>query len=213
MTAYSHILFDHDGVLVNTEPLYFKATQAKLADLGVHVSLDDYLRIQAVGGNAWSAALERGVTPRAVENKRNERNAFYQQLLSSEDIDIAGVSEALAALAERYTLAIVTTAKQEDFDLIHAGRDLVRHFDVVLTNKDYRNSKPHPEPYLTALHRFGIDPSHALVVEDSARGLAAAVAAQIDCAVVYHPFTAPQDFSAATYRLRDLSELTQLLMV
>ncbi|MFT7654135.1 MAG: beta-phosphoglucomutase-like phosphatase (HAD superfamily), partial [Candidatus Azotimanducaceae bacterium] len=62
-----------------------------------------------------------------------------------------------------------------------------------------------------ALEYFGIDRRQALVVEDSARGLRSAVAAGIDCAVVYHPFTAPQDFSQATYRINSLAELEQLI--
>ena len=96
-------------------------------------------------------------------------------------------------------------------DLIHRQRSITRHFSLILTNQDYTHSKPHPEPYLTALRRFGIAAADALVVEDSERGLKAAVAAGIDCAAVYHDFTATQDFSAATYRLPTLSALLELI--
>ena len=74
------------------------------------------------------------------------------------------------------------------------------------------NSKPDPEPYLLALSRFGIEPSKALVIEDSERGLRSAVAAGIHCAAVYHPFTADQDFTKARYRFRDLGELKHFLL-
>ena len=83
----------------------------------------------------------------------------------------------------------------------------MRHTDFVLTREAYQRSKPRPDPYLAALARYGIGPSKALAVEDSQRGLRAAVAAGLDCAAVHHPFTASQDFSLATYRVASLAEL------
>ena len=208
---YTHILFDHDGVLVDTEPLYFRATQVKLAELGVELALDDYLLLQADGANAWSRAGAQGHAEQAIAAKRAERNELYQQLLQSSNIDIPGVEGVLAKLKQHFTMAIVTTAKQEDFDLIHATRGIVPWMDFVLTNQDYARSKPAPDPYLAALDRFGIAPRDALVIEDSQRGLRAAVAAGIDCVAIYHPFTARQDFSEATYHIRQLEDLLELL--
>jgi HAD superfamily hydrolase (TIGR01509 family) len=121
------------------------------------------------------------------------------------------VEETLHYLKNRYTLAIVTTAKQTDFDLIHSSRTIVNHFDLILTHKDYARSKPHPDPYLTALSHYELDAQDALVVEDSERGLRAAIAAGIDCAVAHHDFTASQDFTGATYRLANLTALEEFL--
>jgi HAD superfamily hydrolase (TIGR01509 family) len=211
VSDYTHILFDHDGVLVDTEHLYYRSTRETLAAMGFELPMDTYLSIQAVGGNAWMCMLDAGYTQAQVAEKRQERNALYQHYLSTEDIDIVNVEQVLQRLKRRLTLAIVTTARQEDFDLIHAQRSITEHMQLILTNKDYARSKPHPDPYLAALDHFDIEPSRALVVEDSERGLKAAVAAGIDCAVVAHPFTAPQDFSAATYRLQNLTELIALL--
>ena len=212
MTRYTHILFDHDGVLVDTEPLYFEATQHCLSALGVDLALAEYLELQADGANAWAKAAQLGRSEDDIAAARRARNVLYQDLIRSRNIEIPGVVEVLVALGERFGLAIVTTAKQCDFDLIHRDPRIVSHFDLILTNKDYTHSKPHPEPYLTALARLGVDAPNALVVEDSERGLRAAVAAGIDCAAVYHPFTEPQDFSAATYRLDRLSDLEALLL-
>ena len=208
---YTHILFDHDGVLVDTEPLYFNATQSKLKELGVELGLDEYLLLQADGANAWSRATDLGHAEQDVVAKRAERNVLYQQLLQSSDIDIPGVEAVLRQLQRHFAMAIVTTAKPEDFALIHARRGIVPCMDFVLTNRDYPRSKPAPDPYLAALERFGIAAGEALVVEDSERGLRAAVAAGIDCAAIHHPFTASQDFSAATYRIRQLEDLLDLL--
>jgi len=211
VAAYTHILFDHDGVLVDTEPLYFRATRQVLASLGVDLETTAYLELQAEGANAWHQALDLGHSEARVAQKRAERNVLYQQFLSTEPIDIPGVEGVLAQLERRFTMAIVTTAKRSDFDLIHANRSITSYMDLILTNGDYARSKPCPDPYLKALSCLGIAPDAALVVEDSERGLRSAVAAGIHCAVVHHPFTATQDFSAATYRLNSLHDLLGLL--
>ncbi|MCY4130092.1 MAG: HAD family phosphatase [Gammaproteobacteria bacterium] len=207
MSRYTHILFDHDGVLVNTEPLYFRATQECVADLGVDLRLGDYLAMMAEGKNAWELARRSGANESAIDQARYRRNSRYRELLNSEPIDIEGVDEVLAELSRCYRIAIVTTALREDFELIHRGRDIVSNVDFVLTRDAYSNSKPHPDPYLAALDRFRISPEVALAVEDSQRGLTAAIAAGLDCVVVHNEFTTTQDLSQATYHIDHLKDL------
>ncbi len=108
-------------------------------------------------------------------------------------------------------MAIVTTARRVDFDVIHEHRQITRFMDFVLVREDYEHAKPHPEPYLTALQRFGASRDETLVVEDSSRGLSSAVAAGIDCAVVHNDFTRAQDFSLATHRIETLAELLDIV--
>ncbi len=84
--------------------------------------------------------------------------------------------------------------------------------DFILVREDYELAKPHPEPYLTGLERFGAAKEEALVVEDSSRGLNSAVAAGIDCVVVDNDFTQAQDFSQARYRIKTLSELEDIIL-
>lgn len=207
MSRYTHILFDHDGVLVDTEPLYFRATQECVADLGIDLRLSNYLAMMAEGKNAWQLARQIGVSESEIDRARSRRNSRYRELLSSESIDIAGVEDVLTELARCYRIAIVTTALPEDFELIHQSRDIVSKVDFVLTRDTYENSKPHPDPYVAALERFGIGPGVALAVEDSQRGLTAATAAGLDCAVVHNEFTSTQDLSQATYHIANLQDL------
>lgn len=213
MKRYSHILFDHDGVLVDTEPLYYRATCECLKPLGVELGMSQYLALMVDGASPWELARPFGADDDDIARARAGRNEMYQDLLRSEPIEIDGVEEVLQDLKGRYSMAIVTTSKPDDFELIHARRNIVPFMDFVLTRQHYKRSKPQPEPYLTALARFSIGPERALVVEDSQRGLRAAVAANIDCAVVHHPFTAPQDFSQATYRIAQLEELLTKVLV
>ena len=207
MSPYTHILFDHDGVLVDTEPLYFRATQSCVADLAVELQLSEYLSLMAEGRNVWELARKVGASEVEIRRARNRRNSLYRESLASESIDIEGVEDILTELARSYRLAIVTTALPEDFEVIHRNRNIVANVDFVVTRDAYKHSKPRPDPYLAALDKFGIGPGVALAVEDSQRGLSSAIAAGIDCAVVHNAFTATQDLSKATYHIECLGDL------
>lgn len=207
-----YLLLDHDGVLVDTEEWYFRAGQRALAEIGFALDRDRYLQDMTRGLTSWAQVREAGVDEATVGRLRAVRNAYYQEYLWTEDIEIPGVVEALTELSRHVRMAVVTTAKREDFEIIHEHRDILGFMDFVLVREDYQHAKPHPEPYLTALRRFGASPEEALVVEDSARGLRSAVAAGIDCVVVDNAFTRGQDFSQATHRVRRLAELTSVIL-
>jgi HAD superfamily hydrolase (TIGR01509 family) len=207
-----YILFDHDGVLVDTESWYFRAGQRALAEVGVMLDQEEYLRDMSQGLGTWTRARAAGVDEQTIGRQRKVRDAYYQEYLRTEAIEIEGVVDALAELSEYVRMAIVTTAKRVDFDLIHEKRQITQFMDFVLVREDYELAKPHPEPYLTGLKRFGATKKQTLVVEDSSRGLNSAVAAGIDCVVVANDFTRAQDFSRANYRINTLSELTDLII-
>jgi HAD superfamily hydrolase (TIGR01509 family) len=200
-------------VLVDTEPLYFEATRDALAELGVALPYREYLTDMAHGRTAWDRARAAGLDEAVVVAGREARNRRYQQLLCERAIEIPGVEEVLAALAGRYAMAIVTTAKKRDFELIHRRRNIVPYMDFVLANGDYARAKPAPDPYLAALARFDALAAEAVVVEDSERGLRSARAAGIDCVVVENAFVDGQDFTGATARIGSLAELPALLDV
>ncbi len=207
-----YVLFDHDGVLVDTEPWYYQAGERALADIGVALDKEQYLRDMAQGLGTWAQARAAGLDEQTISRQREVRDDYYQDYLRTESIEIEGVRDALAELAPYVRMAIVTTARRVDFDLIHADRHIIGFMDFVLVREDYELAKPHPEPYLTGLKRFGAKPEEALVVEDSARGLSSAVAAGIDCAVVHHDFTQGQDFSHASHRIETLAEVKDIVL-
>ncbi|GIG63422.1 haloacid dehalogenase [Longispora fulva] len=207
-----YVLFDHDGVLVDTEFWYYKAGERALADIGVALDKDQYLRDMNQGLGTWIRAREAGVDEQTIDRLRVVRNDLYQEYLKTEDIEVEGVVDALAELSRHVRMAIVTTAKRVDFDLIHEKRHIRQFMDFILLREDYALAKPHPEPYLTGLRRFGATKEETLVVEDSSRGLTSAVAAGIDCAIVYNDFAKANDFSQATYRIKTLMELKDIVL-
>lgn len=207
-----YVLFDHDGVLVDTEFWYFQAGARALAEIGVILDKDQYLSDMGQGLGTWAQAKAAGVDEQTIGRQRALRDAYYQEYLRTESIEIEGVVETLAELSRFVRMAIVTTAKRADFDIIHEKRRISQFMDFVLAREDYTLAKPHPEPYLTGLDRLGARREETLIVEDSARGLRSAVAAGIDCAVVHNEFTKRQDFSGARYRIQTLAELKEIVL-
>ncbi|MFT4613876.1 MAG: HAD superfamily hydrolase (TIGR01509 family) [Bacteroidia bacterium] len=208
-----YILWDNDGVLVDTEYWYFQATRETIAELGINLELELYLRRMVHGQSSWDLALAQGVSEKTVIATRLARDARYQHYLQEKNIEVPGVLHILDILSRHYRMAIVTTSKRKDFDVIHRNRGIIDYMDFVLVREDYEFSKPNPEPYQLALEKFDAQPHECLVIEDSQRGLKAAVAAGIDCAVVYNEFTASQDFCAATFHVQSLAELPGILGV
>lgn len=195
------ILWDNDGLLVDTEQLYFSATRDVLSEVGIELTLDMFVRISLTHGqSAFDLAAEQGVSQEAIVKLREKRNRRYADLLKEGVPILDGVKETLSQLLGKVAMGVVTGSRREHFEIIHQHSGLLPYFDLVLTREDYRRSKPDPDPYLTAIKTYGIEREHCLVVEDSERGFAAARAAGIRCIVVPNPLTKEGDFSGA-YRV------------
>ena len=127
-----YILFDHDGVLVDTEFWYYRAGERALADIGVTLDKDLYVRDMNQGLGTWAQARSAGIDEQVISRQREVRDRYYQEYLRSEAIEIDGVTAALAELSTYVRMAIVTTAKRADFDLIHERRQIRQFMDFVL---------------------------------------------------------------------------------
>ncbi|RXK08178.1 HAD family hydrolase [Halarcobacter bivalviorum] len=205
------ILFDNDGVLVETEKWYYEANVKALKELNIHLELNRYLQIMARGGTAWELAFEEGVSKELVNKQREKRDLFYQDFLQTKNIEIKGVKTLLEELSKSYRMAIITTSRRVDFELIHKNRGIVDFMDFSLCVEEYTKAKPAPDPYLAGLERFNAKKEETIVVEDSQRGLSSAFNAGIECVIVHNEFTKTHDFTNASYHIKKLEELKELL--
>jgi len=197
------IFWDNDGVLVDTEELYFHATREVLTKAGIDLSRDLFIKISLKQGrSAFDLAAEQGFSPEKIIQLRSERNQRYSELLQNKVHVLDGVEDTLRQLHGKILMGVVTNSRRKHFEIIHNTTGLLRFFDFVLTCEDYKKSKPDPEPFLTAIKRTGLKREHCIIVEDSERGLDAAKAAGIRCIVVPNNLTRDNNFSGA-YRVLD----------
>ena len=202
----SAILWDNDGVLVNTEQYYFEANRTYLRRFGIELSEDQFFRWYLCENRGAWHLLDPDASPAQIDRWRNARNEIHLQLLdNAESLLTPGIEALLQQLSGRIDMGIVTSATRSSFETIHRKHDLLRHFRFALTSETYAQSKPSPEPYLLGLARIGKPADECLVVEDSPRGLEAARAAGIRCIVLRHPLMARHDFAGA-YRVVDSTD-------
>ena len=212
MSAFKAILWDNDGVLVDTEHLYRDATRAIMARVGFNLTDDQYRQLfLSQNHGAWHMLAEQGHSDAALTRMRAERDDLYSDLLRKRNHTIEGVEPVLQSLHGRFAMGVVTSSQRKHFEIIHAQTNLLRYFDFVLAREDYANSKPDPEPYLAGIAKTGFRADECIAVEDTPRGLTAATGAGIKCIVIPNGLTADGDFSGAHKVLRDIRELPALL--
>ncbi len=190
------ILWDNDGVLVDTEGLYFQAGHEVLATQSVELTHKDFAE----------QSLKKGLSvfdflpvqdAELIERLRLKRNARYSALLANGVQVVDGVVETLETFYGRVQMGIVTGSLRDHFDIVHAQTNLLPFFDFVLAREDYEEAKPHPDAYLTAMRLHGLQPDDCVVVEDSERGCIAAAAAGLRVLAVPNALSKYGDFSSA----------------
>lgn len=193
------ILWDNDGVLVDTECLFFESTRRTLAKIGIQLSLQRFVELSMrQGRSAFDLAIESGYPKERVANLKRERDLLYSEMLRNQTRVLPGVADTLKALHGRMRMAVVTSSQRQHFDTMHADIGLTRYFEFVLAREDCGKTKPDPEPYLLALERLGLGAKDCIAVEDSERGLAAARAAGLRCLVIPNEITRHCSFQGAT---------------
>lgn len=190
------ILWDNDGVLVDTEGLYFQAGYEVLATQGVELTHRDFAEQSLQKGLSVFDFLPNQ-NAELIEELRLKRNARYSALLAEGVQIVDGVVETLKTFYGRVQMGIVTGSRRDHFDIVHAKTNLLPFFDFVLAREDYREAKPHPDAYLTAMRLHGLQPDDCVVVEDSERGCVAAAAAGLRVLAVPNALSKYGDFSSA----------------
>ncbi|NRA39176.1 MAG: HAD family phosphatase [Planctomycetes bacterium] len=203
-----YIFWDNDGILVDTERFYFQSTQEIMAGLGVELTGElyrEYFLTKNTG--AWHLASALGHSSDVIQEKTQQRNDRYAELIAAHDNVIAGAEDVLHELYGHCEMAIVTSSRAEHFELIHQRSNCLQYVNFVLWSGMYVESKPSPAPYIMALEKADCVPSEVVVIEDSLRGLLAAKAAGLRCWVIPNELTSYQDFSMADAILQDIREV------
>ncbi len=205
---FTSIFWDNDGVLADTERLFYLATKEILGRVGIEFDEQTFIRLSLIEGvGGWKLAQDRGISADEISRLREKRDRLYSEFLTTEKIEIDGVGDVLAKLQHRFTMGVVTSSKRIHYEQMHVRTGLRKYFDFELVRSDYQKSKPAPEPYLLALKKTKSAAHECLVIEDSARGLAAAKAAGLTCWIIPNEFTAGSDFSTADRVLESIAQI------
>lgn len=208
MAPRAGILFDLDGVIIDSEKLQYRAYQQVLAPFGVQVTPEEYGREWIGNGRGAEYAVATYALPVEPDELRRRRTDIYFDILSREVALMPGVRRALERLSPHFALAVATNSKQRDTNFVLAHLGVRQFFTAVVTREMYDRAKPAPDAFLAAAQHLGMLPQRCTVIEDAYKGVVAAAEAGCTCVAIPHDFTRGNDFARATVVVDSLDDVS-----
>ncbi|MFN8626886.1 MAG: HAD family phosphatase [Candidatus Binatia bacterium] len=202
------VIFDLDGVLIDSEALQHQAYAEVLRRFGVSIGIDEYAAHWTAAGRGPEYAVRTyhlAVEPREL---RALKGAVYHDILRRQVALMPGAVEALARLHARFPLGLATNSNRADVAFVLDHFEIRRFFANIVAREDYPLAKPEPDAYLASAAGLHVTVRDCLVVEDAYRGVLAAHRAGARPLAVPNRFTRTNDFSLALRVLASLDELT-----
>ena len=208
------VIFDMDGVIVDSEPLHKAVERQMFVELGIDVPLE---RQHAFTGTSnaimWTQLKAEYNLPESVAVYVSMKEERYLHLLQIDKTIslIQGVETVLNSLLERsIPMGLASSSSLENIRIILERFNLNRYFRAVASGEEVELSKPNPDVFLLAAMRMGQSPENCLVIEDSANGITAARAAGMFCVGLKIDEFNHQDISLADRVITSFSELQRL---
>ena len=213
------IIFDFNGVILDDEPLHFKAMREAVAGLGItltdeaywdkYLPLDDSDCLDAI-------CLDHEVRLNDEDRIRTlkVKTASYNRRLEKQFPVFPGAARFIASAAQYFPLALASGASREEIETTLEATGLKQYFLVIVAAEDFSLGKPHPESFLLALEKLNaaiarkssIMPEDCLVIEDSIGGIAGARSAGMRCLAVSNSYP-PEKLKEANRVVRSLEDL------
>jgi HAD superfamily hydrolase (TIGR01509 family) len=209
------ILFDHDGTLVNSEPVHFELWAKVLKQYGFALTEEHY-RLYYAGVPTRANAID--LVERFGIKEEPWKLAHAKNVATDEYLEHAafplmkGVKEAVDLIhSQGLQLAVVTGASATGVRATFKAYGFEQKFSLIVSNEDVQQSKPAPDCYLLALRKLGLGPDECIAIEDTSPGLQAAHSAGLRCFVVPSEMSKHQDFRSATAVCTEMSEAIKLI--
>jgi HAD superfamily hydrolase (TIGR01509 family) len=205
------VVFDMDGVLVDSEPVWEEVRRAFVAEFGGEWAPDTQRRLMGMSTQEWARHLSEDLgvhlSPDEVAGTVVKRMAArYAEHLPL----LPGAVAAVRGLDEWWLLGLASSSPPELIETVLRTAGIDRLFDVALSSEAVSHGKPAPDVYLSVAERLGVEPERCAAVEDSSNGLRAAAAAGMRVIAVPHPRYPPDPdaLAMASTVLSSLAELT-----
>jgi HAD superfamily hydrolase (TIGR01549 family) len=180
------VIFDMDGVLIDSEPFHLVVNEKIFANLGINLSEDEYQNfIGTTHKDMWTTIKNRYNLPQSVPelvNMQVSGNIDYIKNEEIESIKIKGVTDLLSRISrEKIKIGIASSSPTEVIDLVIKKLGISGYFSSVVGGEEIKRGKPAPDIFLKAAERLKKEPADCIVIEDSKNGTLAAKAAEMKC--------------------------------
>ena len=205
------VVFDMDGVLIDSEPVWERVRRGFVADRGGRWPADAQDRMMGMSTAEWSAYLAAdfgiGLTPQQVARQVIVAMAAeYEKHLPL----LPGAIDAVRALSGQWPLAVASSSPRSLIETVLATADLASAFAAVVSSEEVPRGKPAPDVYLAAADGLSVPPKSCAAIEDSSNGLRSAAAAGFTVIAIPRPEypPAPDALASARLVLPSLANLT-----
>ncbi len=172
------LLFDMDGVVINSEPLYEKVQTIGLAQYGVKLTADDHHRFKGLSEKAVLDMLEQmyGLQWDRDRLMHDIRRIMLQEFRANLEY-MPGFPAVLERIANGFKRGLVTSTERVFLDELDKIKPVKKYFPVIVAGGDVPNTKPHPAPYRKMMEKLRVRPAECVVIEDSINGITSGKAA------------------------------------
>lgn len=168
------VLWDLDGVLVDTARFHYEAWRELFDELGRSFGEEDFRRTFGLRNDLIFREELPGTSPEEMERLSDRKEALFRQFAAGSVTALPGALElARRARRERRRMALVTSTPRANIDFVLGQIGLADAFDTIVAAEDVLRGKPDPEGYLLAARRLGVPPERCLVIEDAPGGIEA----------------------------------------
>lgn len=211
--SYKAVIFDMDGVIVDTEPRHERAFHAVVEEIGYAgkhaLRFADYVgRTDRV---LWEDFVKLHQPPHSLDELLAMKRRKVMEIIRSEQPLFDGLPPLVEALAAKVPLALASGSERPIVEEVLALDHLRRFFKVTVSGSDIVNGKPEPDIFLTTARLLEIEPCDCVVVEDSRPGVAAALAAGMRVIAITNTHPA-EELAEATRVVTDYKQLRQVLL-
>lgn len=208
----SAVVFDVDGVLVDSYLAHFQSWVALAEECGCHKMTEDEFR--ATFGRTSRETITQlwpgdGLTDAEIARLDDRKEQIFRDMLRSDFRPISGAAELIDELkAAGFAIAAGSSGPPDNVFLVLDGLGRRDQFDAVVTGVDVHRGKPDPEVFLLCAQRLGMLPSSCMVIEDAVVGIEAANGAGMSSVALVAAGRDPSQFHRADLVIRELSELS-----
>ncbi len=210
------VIFDMDGVIIDSEPITSKTYDILLRSMGKTPKLQHHGLIHTPGvrgDDVWKEIMEEYNLEGNIEELRKMRRDTFLQLLEDTVEPMKGVRECIGMLSSHAVkLAIASGSDRNIITHILAKFGLTKFFPVIVSGNDVTKGKPDPECFIKAATQMGVSAKECVVIEDGQPGVIAAKKAGMKVIAVSHQFSKHHDFSQADLVVKSLEEVTMVTL-
>ncbi|NLM76452.1 MAG: HAD family phosphatase [Clostridiaceae bacterium] len=204
------LVFDMDGVIIDSEPLHIEITVHVLRKLGGNPEPDEIYEFVGVRNDEmWAILKKRHNIKESVQEILEIHENYKKKRFSEAELEtVDGTPELIKEAKEKgLKTALATSSPRFLAEYILKRFDLYKYFDVLVTADDISQSKPNPEIYTRAARALGVKPHECIAVEDAHLGVKAAKAAGMKCIAYVNPNSGNQDLSVADYKVHSIRDI------